>query len=277
MPRQEFDFIFHKTNFYGQYWKSDTAKAVIVLVHGMGEHSSRYADYVIPTFLKSNFSVITYDQFGHGRTKGKRGHNPGYSYLLECIDVVINKANDFFGSLPIFLYGHSMGGNLVINYTLRQSHNLAGIIATSPFLKLAFEPPKWKITLGKMLHKILPNITMDTGLDVNAISRREEEVKKYMEDPLVHDKISPNYSLSVMEAGVWAINNANTLQTPLLLLHGTGDKLTSYKTSEEFAKSSNENTTLKLFQGGYHELHNDLCREEFLKTIIQWMDTQLTS
>ena len=96
MPRQEFDFIFQKTNFYGQYWKLDTAKAVIVLVHGMGEHSSRYADFVIPNLLKSDFSVITYDHFGHGKTKGKRGHNPGYAYLLQCIDVVINKANQFF-------------------------------------------------------------------------------------------------------------------------------------------------------------------------------------
>ena len=128
MIHKEFDFYNHNIKFFGQYWQTSSTQAVIILAHGMGEHSTRYANFVIPEFLKNNISVITYDQFGHGKTQGKRGHNPGYKAVLDCIDIVINKANAIFGDIPVFLYGHSMGGNVVINYVLKRKNNLNGVI-----------------------------------------------------------------------------------------------------------------------------------------------------
>lgn len=275
MNHQEFDFNVYNTVFYGQFWKARITNAALILVHGMGEHSSRYGGIFGPEFIENNISIITFDQFGHGKTPGKRGHNPGYNYLLECITKVTAKAKAIFTDAPLFLYGHSMGGNLVINYALRKNPSIKGVIATSPFLKLAFQPPSWKLKLGKILQQITPGATMKSGLDPKAISRNAEEVKKYITDPLVHDRISPNYTFPIMEAGKWAIENAGKLNIPLLLLHGTGDRLTSYKASEEFAKQGNKRVTLKLFQGGYHELHNDLCRDEFLKTILIWIYTTI--
>ena len=273
MIHKEFDFYNHNIKFFGQYWQTSSTHSVIILLHGMGEHSARYANFVIPEFLKNNISVITYDQFGHGKTQGKRGHNPGYEAVLDCIDIVVNKAITLFGDIPVFLYGHSMGGNVVINYVLKRKNNLIGVIATSPFLKLAFQPPYWKLSLGKFLQKIVPSFTMGNELDVNALSRDKNEVEKYINDPLVHDKISPNYSLTFMEKGIWAINNADKLSVPVLLIHGTGDRLTSHKASEEFALNNNK-VTLKLIKGGYHELHNDLCKQEVIETIINWIETQ---
>ena len=273
MTNKEFKFNIYNTNFYGQYWQAKNTKAVIVLAHGMGEHSKRYSD-VAKKLTDNNFSVVALDHFGHGKTAGKRGHNPGFDKILESISKTIEKAEEIFPKLPIFLYGHSMGGNVVTNYVLRKENDLKGVIATSPFLKLAFEPPTIKIFLGKLLQNIMPSITMGNELDPNLLTRDKNEVKKYIEDPLVHDKISPNYSIKFIETGEWAIENAKKLKTPMLFLHGTADKITDYKASKSFTENS-EKATLKLYKGGYHELHNDLCKEEMLQDIISWLNSQL--
>ena len=150
---QEFSFNVHSTKFYGQSFEPAICKGVVVLVHGMGEYSRRYERTVVPFLLKSSIAVISYDQFGHGHSQGKKGHHPGYDYLLDSIEHLISKASVLFPSKPVFLYGHSMGGNVVINFTLRRKHQLKGVIATSPFLRLAFDPPGWKIFFGKLIDK----------------------------------------------------------------------------------------------------------------------------
>tara|TARA_R110002073_G_scaffold336208_1_gene530927 strand:+ start:66360 stop:67190 length:831 start_codon:yes stop_codon:yes gene_type:complete len=275
MEPTEFDFNFCNTEFYGQYFKPDIVKAVVILVHGMGEHSGRYTDFVIPQLLAQNIGVITYDQFGHGKTAGKKGHNPNFDAVLTTVTLITNKATEIFGDLPLFLYGHSMGGNVVINYALSKTHSFTGVIATSPLLRLAFKPPTWKLSVGKIIQKIAPSITMPSELDVNAISRDPMEVQKYRDDPLVHDKISPNYSLTFFEKGQWALEHAQQLKTPMLLVHGTGDKITDHTASIEFAKNSNGMATIQLFENGYHELHNDLEKEQFMKVLTNWIQTRI--
>jgi len=275
MIHQKFSFELHDSYFYGQYWHTKKIKAVVVLVHGMGEHSSRYTDFVIPTLTENGFGVISFDQFGHGNTTGKRGHCPNFTALLESVSYIVSKAEVVFGEKkPIFLYGHSMGGNVAINYVLREEHFLKGIIATSPFLKLAFKPPAIKLFFGRILQSIAPSITMENGLDANDISRDPIEVQKYINDPLIHNQISPNYSLTIMKTGKWALENAASLKTPMLLLHGTGDKIIDYKGSQDFAQKSTF-ANLKLYEGGYHELHNDLCKEEVMNDVVNWIHSQL--
>jgi len=275
MEHQEFSFDFYNTTFFGQYFKSTTVKGVLILVHGMGEHSSRYRDFLIPKFLAQDVSVITYDQFGHGKTQGKKGHNPNFEAVLETVTIIKNKAKDIFGDVPFFLYGHSMGGNVVLNYALRKEHDFKGIIATSPFLRISFKPPTWKLAVGKIIQKIAPAVTMPNELDPTHLSRDRTEVKKYINDPLVHNKISPNYSLTFFETGEWAIANAQNLQTPTLLIHGTHDKITDHKASAEFVENTNGVASLSLFDNGYHELHNDLEKEQFAETILNWISKTL--
>lgn len=273
MSHAEFNFSIYNTKFYGQYWQAKKTNAVIILVHGMGEHSSRYK-HVANKLTDNSFSVVTFDHFGHGKTEGKRGHNPNFNAVLESISKTIEKAKELFPKKTLFLYGHSMGGNAVINYTIRKEHNLKGVIATSPFLKLAFQPPKIKLAVGKLLQKIAPSITLGNELDATHISRDSIEVKKYTNDELIHDKISPNFSLTFIETGQWAIDNAKKLKTPMILFHGTDDKIIDYKGSQEFVENSNK-ATLKIYDGGYHELHNDLCKEEMLQDVVNWLNSQL--
>ncbi len=276
MPSQTFHFSVSNTSLFAQYWQPKKApKAVVILVHGMGEHIGRYEKSVIPHLVKNGYAVVGYDQFGHGKTKGKRGHNPNFDAVLTCVTKVIIKSKKLFNNLPLFLYGHSMGGNVVLNYVLRRKHPFKGVIATSPFLRLAFQPPALKLAVGKLLHKIAPSLTMSNELNPNDISRIPEEVLAYINDPLVHDKISPNYSIKFIETGQWALENAQNVNISTLLLHGTGDKIIDYKATKEFADKSNGLATLKLFEGAYHELHNDLCRDDMLNTVTNWLNSQL--
>lgn len=273
MEYKEFRFHSENTDFYGQYWRPETTKAVVVLLHGMGEHSSRYK-HVAEKLLEHNYAVVSYDNFGHGKTIGKRGHNPGFNEMLAVITKVIDKASTLHAKVPLFLYGHSMGGNLVVNYVLRKKHQLKGVVATSPFLKLAFQPPVWKMYLGKILQKLAPFVTLGNELDANHISRDKMEVLKYIQDPLVHNKISPNYSLTILETGSWAIKNAGRLNVPMFVIHGVDDKIIDYKGSVSFTKNTKQ-ASLKLYKEAYHELHNDLCKDEVLKDIIHWLDANV--
>ena len=167
-----------------------------------------------------------------------------------------------------------MGGNAVINYVLRKKNSLKGVIATSPFLKLAFQPPAWKLFMGKILQKIAPSVTMPNELNASELSRIQDEVDAYVNDPLIHDKISATFSLGFIDSGKWAIENANKLETRMYLLHGTHDKIIDYKGTQEFA-SNTKKATLKLYEGGYHELQNDLCKEEMLEDVLNWLNSQI--
>lgn len=270
MLESEFCFHLYGSEIIGYRVEPKVVQGVVVLVHGFGEHSGRYRESVIPMLTDLGLGVVTYDNIGHGKSGGKRGHCPSYEALLDVLAAVIDKTKELHYEKPIFLYGHSMGGNLVLNYVLRRKGAFAGLVATSPYLRLSFEPPKWKIVLGKMMLKIMPLMTLPSGLDANGISRIPEEVAKYQNDSLIFDAVSPMYSFPVMDAGEWAVANAHTLNCEALLLHGTGDQIIDHTATIEFHQKAS-NTTLKLYKDGYHELHHDLCKETMLEDIRKWL------
>ncbi|WP_238474562.1 alpha/beta hydrolase [Maribacter algarum] len=270
----EFTFEAFKTKIWGNYRKAESLKGAVVLVHGFGEHSERYANSVILMLLNAGISVVTYDNVGHGKSGGKRGHCPSYEALLDILEQVVAKARELHPDLPLFLYGHSMGGNLVLNYALKRDTNLAGVVATSPYLRLAFQPPKWKMVLGRVMLRMNPSMTLPSGLDPIGISRIPQEVEKYKNDTLIHDKVSPMFSFPIMDAGEWAIQNADQLKVDAFLLHGTADSIIDPEGTKEFHQNAVK-TTLELFEGGYHELHNDNCKAEMLQAISDWLKQQL--
>lgn len=276
MTHQSFDWKQDNTTLYGQYWKVDNARAIVAIVHGMGEHSGRYGDYVVPRLNEAGFSVIAFDQFGHGKTLGKRGHCPSYEAVLNSVDNLLIKAKEFLGAeLPLFLYGHSMGGNVVANYIIKRNTKLKGAVLSSAMLRLAFNPPAWKMAAAKVMKNIYPAFQESTGLDSKAISRDAAAVLKYEQDPLVHDKITVNFSLPFFEAGEYAIANADKIKVPALMIHGTADALTDYKGSEAFAKQAGDKLSLHLYEGGFHELHNEPNKDEVLSDVIAWLNQHI--
>jgi alpha-beta hydrolase superfamily lysophospholipase len=241
----------------------------------MGEHAARY-NYMIDALNAAGISIVSYDQPGHGKSGGKRGHVSSYDQLLDCVDDLLAKLDETSPKKPKFLFGHSMGGNVLINYLLRRKPNVNGAIVSGPWLKLAFDPPAIQVGLAKLVSGILPGLVQSSKLDVNAISRDPKEVKRYSDDPLVHDKISTGFFIGVHSAGSWALENATQLETPLLIYHGTGDKLTSHDASKQFADSAKGDVTWKSLDGFFHESHNEPEREELFKTIMDWIDSHLT-
>ena len=257
---------------FGQTWlPGGEPTAIICLVHGHGEHIGRY-NHLGEFFASRGVAVFGMDLRGHGRSEGKRGHTPSYDHLLEDVEDLMKKARVEFIEQPIFLYGHSMGGNLVANFLVnRKTLELEGAILSSPWLRLAFDPPPAKVRLGKMMRRLWPSFSVASELDVNEISSVAEEVKKYVEDPLVHDRISPQLSLSIMEAGIKALEKAYELNIPVLVFHGRSDKITSPGASEEFAANSPEFVTLKIWENLKHEPHNEYNKEEVMGFALKWI------
>jgi acylglycerol lipase len=256
---------------FAQAWEPETEiVGVVCLVHGLGEHSGRYA-HVAQYMTKAGYAVLGFDLRGHGRSEGKRGHIPSYDLAMEDIALLIEEAGRRWVGKPLFLYGHSLGGNFVINYALRCSSPVEGVISTSPVLGLD-NPPRLKMMLGKLLYKVAPTFTMPNGLDVTGLARDEKVVAEYKADPLIHDQVSAALGLGFLEAGDWAMERAEELKKPLLLIHGDEDRLTSCYRSEQFARRAPGNATFKKWAGGYHELHNDFEQQALLTTVREWMD-----
>src|SRR5688572_10869840 len=211
----------------GQYYiPKDQIKGVVCLLHGMGEHFGRY-QHVADFFSSIGYATIGMDHRGHGKSEGKKGHTPSYEHLMNDIDLLLKKTHELFADIPVILYGHSMGANLAANFALRKKPNLKGLILTDPYFKLAFDPPAWKVMLGKISAGIVPTLSQPTGLEVAAISRDPKVVEAYKKDPLVHDKITSAFFVNVHGAATYPIEHASSLSCKTLVMHGTADRLTS--------------------------------------------------
>jgi alpha-beta hydrolase superfamily lysophospholipase len=257
-----------KINLFSNQMKSD--KGVILVTHGMGEHALRYAE-MARYFTKSGFAVVAFDIRGHGSSEGKRGHTPSYDLLMDDIDRVYDKVKFDFSDTPVVLFGHSMGGNLILNFLLRRKRKIAGAIVTAPYLKLGFEPPKWKIILAKLSSNILPSLSQPTELEKPALTRTPEVVREYEDDHLVHDRITSSFFINVHFAGEYAIDHAHEITTPLLVMHGSEDRLTSPEGTMEFIKNAPDQVSSKIWNGLYHELHNEPERNEVFLYELNWL------
>lgn len=276
MKHTEFKFkTFDGLQLFGQSWQpEDRPRAVVCLVHGIGEHSGRYV-HVADRLTKAGYAMFTFDLRGHGKSEGLRGHIPSYEAIMQDISFLLEIANKKFPQLPAFLCGHSLGGNLVLNYVLRRQPYLKGVIATAPWLRLAFEPPAFKIALGKITNRIWPSFSQKSGLDTNALSHDLEAVHTYKNDPMVHDRISARMFISTYQAGQWALEHASEFSLPLLLMQGGADKIISIEASKEFANKISEKCTFKIWDNLYHEIHNEPEKEEVFKFLIDWLDKEV--
>ena len=273
MKHSEFKFkTFDGLQLFAQSWQPETKfRAVICLVHGMGEHSGRYT-HVVEQLTQAGYSLIAFDLRGHGQSQGPRGHTPSYETLLNDINSLLNEANKNFPELPRFLYGHSLGGNLVLNYVLRRQAQLKGVIVTDPWLRLAFEPPRFKIIFAQITNHIWPAFSQKSGLDTKALSHDPEVVRAYENDPLVHSYISARMFISIYQNGRWALEHASEFSLPLLLMHGGDDKITSLEASKEFANKISEKCTFKIWDGLYHEIHNEPEKQIVFDFLINWLN-----
>ncbi|VAW29234.1 Lysophospholipase; Monoglyceride lipase; putative, partial [hydrothermal vent metagenome] len=224
----------------------------------MGEHIERY-EHVANAFNVKNISVRGFDHRGHGSSEGKRGHTPSIEYMFDDIEqllLLIRKEHD---DLPIIIYGHSMGGNVSLNFLLnRNSNEVSFGVITSPWLRLTNPPKGFQKNLAKFGARFMPAFAQPNGLNVEDISSVKVEQEAYANDPLNHDRITGGLFMEINRMGEKAIEMAGTLKKPILLAHGSEDKITSPKASEAFASAAPKGMVdLKLWDGLRHETHNE--------------------
>jgi alpha-beta hydrolase superfamily lysophospholipase len=255
---------------YAHHWKVEQAKAVIALVHGQGEHIHRY-DHLAAWYNKRDIAVMGFDQQGYGQSEGKKGHAADLDAYLDDIELLLERVRTAYPGVPVFLYGHSMGGNLALNYVLRRRPELQGLIVTGPWIRLAFETPAIKVAVGRMLRRFLPALTMPTGLAAHFISRDPEVVHAYKKDPFVHGKVSASAGIALLEGADWLNRYSGPISVPALLLHGDADRLTSAPATRELAARLTGDVTFREWPGLYHELHNEPEQEQVFGEEYQWM------
>lgn len=255
-------------------WKVENPKAIIALIHGFGEHSGRYAHFA-DFFNKNGYSVYALDNRGHGKSEGKRGHTPKYETYLDDIEVFLDYVHAQNKNKEIYLYGHSMGGNLVLNYLLRRKPVVKGVIVTGPWIQLAFEPKPILVTMGKLMRSIVPTFTQSSGLQQEHISKDPKVVEAYKQDPLVHGNISAAASLGLLEAASFLNTYQGEMPVPLLIMHGEDDLITSQPASEAFAKRLKGKVTYKKWEGMYHEIHNEPQQLEVFNYTLGWMEASV--
>jgi alpha-beta hydrolase superfamily lysophospholipase len=254
---------------YANEWRPEgLAKGTIALVHGIGEHLHRY-DQFSRSFADAGYGVVAFDWPGHGRSEGIRGH-ASYEKVYFEVDRLLEETRARYPGKPVFLYGHSMGGALVLAYALKRKPAIAGVVSTSPGLRPAKRVPGWKILLAHVMSAIKPSFTLPSDLDRSGLSRDPDVIRAYNADPLVHGMVSARLGLDILETGPWVIEHAAEFSLPLLLLWGTADRVVDPTAIERFAAAAGPGTESRRFEGGYHELHNEPEKAEFVRIVKEW-------
>ena len=248
-------------------------KAVIIFIHGIGEHIQRY-NYWASLFEKEGIGFTGVDLPGHGLSEGRRGNIKSYKLLMEVLDILINSEKQTFPGIPVFLYGHSLGGGIVLDYLIRKNPDIRGSIVTSPWLRLSFEPGRAKLIIASIMKNLLPGLIQPTGLQVSHLSHDETVVENYKTDPLCHGKISVSLFHGAITSAKYSLAHASELKIPTLLLHGSNDLITSPEGSREFA-AKNSMVDFKIWDGGLHELHNEPFKDDVFIYIIKWINSKL--
>lgn len=262
---------------YLQSWLPESEpKASILIVHGLGEHSSRYL-HVAEKLVSEGIAVFTFDGRGHGKSSSSpTAYFSSYQDYLKDIDALYQKVKDYVSQKPSFIFGHSMGGGLVAAYALEHQPKTDGIVLSAPALMPDEKLSPLLIKVSGLVSAIAPKLNV-LKLDATKISRDPKEVEKYLTDPLVYQKAVPartgNELLTVMNN---SLANAAKFQYPVLLMHGTADELTNPKGTEQFFRNiSSKDKTFHRYEGLFHELVNEPEKEKIIQDIIDWLKERM--
>ncbi len=249
------------------------ARGSVLMTHGMGEHSGRYA-HVVRRLNAAGIRVFAWDLRGHGRSEGRRGDVGAYATLIDDLLEVWTLASSEPG--PLFLYGHSLGGQLALNFAVRHKPNATGLIVTSPWLRLAFAPPRWKLALARIAARVWPSFTQDTEVAPWRLSRDLNFLVAMPDQHLLHHRISARMFQAVSAGALDAWRDAGEIDYPMLLVHGAHDPVTSVAATKQFFQAlRSRDKSLVIVPEALHETHNDLCRDSVLNQITGWIEARL--
>ena len=279
------NFIMRKTskgNIAGYEWKVENPDKVVCIVHGIGEHCGRY-ERMASAFNERNLAVMAMDLRGHGLSMNKKGHCAPRTDVLEDITVMINYAMIKYPGKPVVLYGHSMGGNITLDYRGRGKMNsqVAGYVISAPWIRLVNGVPAPVVKAVKYMSKAAPSFIIGSAVDESKLGN-PQSVGPYSKDPLVHNKISLQTAYEGFSIGEALEKGTNqdkgkAHSVPLLLMHGSDDGLCDVEGSRivaERMKANGENMEYVEWEGLYHEIHNggpDSNGDEVIAKAAEWI------
>ena len=272
---EELTFVGHDgLELFCRHWRPEgTPKAVLPIVHGHGEHSGRYTN-VADWFVPRGYSVYASDLRGHGRSQGKRGALGSFSEYREDLQAFLDLVQDAEPA-PVFLLGHSLGGLIALDYVLRGSDGLSGVVVSGPVLSAPGISP-FLLWLSKVLAQLWPGLILESGLDTTALSRDPSVVEAYVNDPLVHSKGSARMANEMMRVVDWTQAHASEMAVPCLILHGGDDRLCPPQGSRAFIDNvTSADKAYIEYEGYFHEVYNDLGKEKVFSDLEAWLERRL--
>jgi acylglycerol lipase len=241
----------------------------VVLTHGRGEHCGRYS-HVGAACAERGLRLWSYDLRGHGRSSGRRGDLRKYRLFLADLDAVVTLARGT--GRPVFLLGHSLGGQITINYLDQHPEGCRGAVVASPYLRLAFTPPRWRLVLARMIGAIWPSYTQEPSVRAEHLSRDLAHLNSMPDPELMHRRISARMFESICRGAEQARLAAGRIATPLLLLHGEQDPVTCVRATRDFFNQSiARDKTLRTYPDMLHETHNEIGRERVIAEVLDWI------
>lgn len=257
---------------YTQSWLPDTPKAVVILSHGYAEHSSRYQHFA--TYLVENgFAVYALDHRGHGRSEGERANIKIFNEYVSDLGKFITTVREKHPSLKRFLLGHSMGGAIAAQFALEQPNQLDGLLLSSPYLINAVSVPAPLMAVSGFVSKVLPGLPT-IKLNSSDISRDPAIVKAYDTDPLNYrGGTKARFGSELLGAGNYMLSRASAIKLPVLIMIGTADKIASPEGGKQlFSTVGSSDKTLKSYDGFYHEILNEIGKEQVYQDISTWLN-----
>jgi alpha-beta hydrolase superfamily lysophospholipase len=261
-----------------QCWlPEDEIKAVLVIVHGLAEHSGRYMN-VVNHFVPLGYAVYGLDHIGHGRSEGPRVYVERFSDYTRTLKTYVDKIRAWQPDTPVFMVGHSLGGLIGSAYLLDHQEDLTGAVLSGPGVKVPDSISPVTVALGKVLSTLMPRTGL-VQLDANEISRDPAVVQAYVNDPLVYTgKTTARLAAEMLKTMRRVTEEAGTITLPLMIVQGSEDKLVDPAGARMLYKTvSSDDKTLKIYDGLYHEVFNEPEHAEVLGDVEAWLDAHVGS
>lgn len=265
------------TQLYYEWWMPVRPKGLLLLVHGISEHSGRYGPF-IRYFVDQGYGVAVYDQRGHGQSGGRRGHIDHFQDLLGDLAQFVQMTRERYPDVPMFLVGHSFGGQVVLNFVVRYSKGLRGLIVSSPNIALRLKIAAWKRWLVDHCHAVAPHVQVAQRIDPTWLSKDEAVSKAYREDPRVLPGVTLQMSAEIIRNLDLMMALASRIHIPTLFMHAGDDRICDPEATRRFYRRIPVmRKRLKVYEGMRHELFNEVAREMVFRDVHRWIDELLAT
>ncbi len=266
-----------ETRVYYQCWLPENdAKAVLLIVHGLAEHSGRYMN-VVDHFVPLGYGVYGIDHIGHGKSDGTRVFVNRFEDFTNTLKNYFDMIQEWHPQKPIFLVGHSMGGLIGSIYLLDHQAELAGSVISGPSVKVPGNISSVTIFFGKVFSILMPKFGL-IGLEADGVSRDPAVVEAYVSDPLVYTgKVTARLAAELLKAMQRITVEAGRITLPVLIVQGSEDRLVDPSGAQMLYDGINsEDKTLKIYHGLYHEVFNEPEHKEVLGDVEAWLDKRIS-